>query len=86
MRPVWKILSVSGGYLVAWRDLGGAWGEYTTDEPLSLWYRMYRDYRARRGGWLVTRRLLNEDDTQEVVPLKASQRDLRIETEEMRKV
>lgn len=79
MRPTWLILPVETGYVVAWRDLSGAYGEFTADEPLRLLVRMYRDYRQRRGGRLYLLRLLNVDDTQEIAPLKVSQRKLRTE-------
>ncbi|MGB1284942.1 MAG: hypothetical protein ACPG7F_00295 [Aggregatilineales bacterium] len=67
--PEWMICPVSGGYIVAWRDAAGAYADFTDDEPIRLWYRLYREYKNRAGWRLALLRLLHPVDTQEFVAL-----------------
>ena len=69
MRPEWCIVAVDGGYLVAWRDGAGAYAEFRDDEPMRLWYRMYREDRVRRGWRLALLRRLHPVDTQSMPAL-----------------
>ncbi|MGB1284988.1 MAG: hypothetical protein ACPG7F_00525 [Aggregatilineales bacterium] len=66
MRPTWYIHRVEGGHVVAWRDAAGAYADFTKDEPMRLWYAMYRAYKARTGWRLALLRQLHPDDTQDM--------------------
>ncbi|MGB1286101.1 MAG: hypothetical protein ACPG7F_06175 [Aggregatilineales bacterium] len=43
----WCIHPAAGGYVVAWRDATGTYGDFTPGEPITLWYAMYQQYRER---------------------------------------
>lgn len=65
----WLIHPVFGGYVVAWQDDTGTYGDFTSDEPIALWYQMYRAHKERMLWQRV--QVLRSYSADETVPFNA---------------